>query len=92
MSVAPCSIVHVVWQWQSRIVFRKYNELYFGGLDLQYRKPEMWFPIEKDDFRASQGKQIQTEYKERFETKVVKQKQLCVAVAAVAVVVSEIPC
>ena len=51
----------------------------------------MWFQsceIEGDNFRASQGKQIRTKNKESFESKVLKQKQLCVAVAvAVAVVV-----
>ena len=50
----------------------------------------MWFPsceIEEDNLRVSHGKQIRTKNKESFEFKVLKQKQLCVAVA-VAVVVS----
>ena len=62
----------------------------FGGLDLQYRTPEIEFPsceIEKENLRDSQGKQIRTQNKESFESKVLKQKQHCVAVA-VAVVVS----
>ena len=66
------------------------TEFYFAGLDLQYRTPEMRFPsceIEEDNFRVSHGKQIRTNSKESFESKVLKQKQLCVA-DAVAVVVS----
>ena len=43
--------------------------------------------IEGDNFRVSHGKQIRTKYKESSESKVLKQKQLGVAVA-VAVVVS----
>ena len=43
--------------------------------------------IEKDNFRVPQGTQIRTKNKEAFESKVLKQKQHCVAVA-VAVVVS----
>ena len=68
----------------------KTTEFYFAGLDLQYRTPEMRFPsceIEEDNFRVSHGKQIQTKSNESFESKVLKQKQLCVAVT-VAVVVS----
>ena len=60
------------------------------GLDLQCRAPEIGLPnceIEKDNFRASQGKQIRTEDKESFESKILKQKQHCVSVT-VAVVVS----
>ena len=51
----------------------------------------MWFPsceIEEDNLRVSHGKQIRTKNKESFESKVLKHKQICVAVA-VAVVVSE---
>ena len=43
----------------------------FGGLDLQYKTPEIGFPsceIEKDNFRDSQGKHIRTENKESFES------------------------
>ena len=57
---------------------------------MQYRTQEIGFPsceIKKDNFRDSQGKQIRTKNKEAFESKVLKQKQHCVAVA-VAVVVS----
>ena len=43
--------------------------------------------IEEDNFKVSHGKQIRTKSKESFESKVLKQKQLCIAVA-VAVVVS----
>ena len=66
------------------------TEFYFTGLDLQYRTPKMRFPsceIEEDNFRVPHGKQIRTKSKESFESNVLKQKQLCVAVA-VAVVVS----
>ena len=66
------------------------TEFYFRALDQQYRTPEMEYPsreIEKNNFRDSQGKQIRTEDKESFESKVLKQKQHCVAVA-VAVEVS----
>ena len=59
---------------------------HFRGLDLQYRTPEIGFPsceIEKDNFRDSQGKQIGTENKKSFESKVLKKKQQCVAVAVV---------
>ena len=72
-----------------RQTFKK-NEFYFGGLDLQYRTPEIGLPsceIEKDHFKDSQGKRIQAENKESFESKVLKQKQYCLAVA-VAVVLS----
>ena len=65
-------------------------EFYYTGLGQQCRTPEMEFPsceIEKDIFRVSQGKQIRTNNKESFESKVLKQKEHCVAVA-VAVVVS----
>ena len=68
----------------------KTTEFYFAGLALQYRTPEMRFPrceIEEDNFRVSQGTQIRMKSEESFESKVLKQKQLCVAVA-VAVVVS----
>ena len=61
----------------------------FGGLDLQYRTPEIGFQsceIEKDNFRDSQGKQNRTKNKESFESKVLKQKQHCVAVAVSLVV------
>ena len=34
--------------------------------------------IEKDNFRNSQGKEIRTENKESFESKVLKQRQHCV--------------
>ena len=47
--------------------------------------------IAKDNIRVSQGTRIRTINKEAFESKVLKQKQHCVAVAvpvAVAVVVS----
>ena len=37
--------------------------------------------IEKDNFRVSQGTQIRTKNKEAFESKVLKQKKHCVAVA-----------
>ena len=50
----------------------------------------MGFPSsenEKDNVRVSQGKQIRTENKEAFESRVLKQKQDCFAVA-VAIVVS----
>ena len=63
---------------------------YFGRLDLHHRTPEIGFPScenEKDNFKDSQRKQIRTENNESFESKVLKQKQHCVAVA-VAVVVS----
>ena len=66
------------------------TEFYFTGLDQQYRTPEMEFlscEIEKDNFNFSQGKQIRTKNKESLESKVLKQKQHCVAVA-VAVMVS----
>ena len=43
--------------------------------------------IEKDNFRVSQGMKIRMKIKESFESKVVKQKQDCVAVV-VAIVVS----
>ena len=43
--------------------------------------------IEKDNFRFAQEREIRTKNKEFFESKVLKQKQHCVA-AAVAVVVS----
>ena len=72
-----------------RLTFKN-TEFYFGVLDLQYRTPEIGFPgceIEKDNFSDSQGKQIRTENKESFGSKVLKQKQHCVTVA-VAVVVS----
>ena len=62
----------------------------FGGLDLQYRAPEIGLPsceIKKDNFIDSKGKQIRTEKKESCESKVLKQKQHCVAVA-VAVMIS----
>ena len=65
------------------------TEFYYAGLDLQYRTPEMPFPsckIEEDNFRFSHGKQIRTKSKESFESKVLKQKQLCVAVAFAVVV------
>ena len=42
---------------------------------------------EEDNWRVSHGKQIRTKNKESLESNVLKQKQLCVAVA-VAVVVS----
>ena len=60
------------------------NRVYFGGLDLEYRTPEIVFPkceIEKDNFKHSQGKETGTENKESFDSKVLKQKQHCVAVA-----------
>ena len=72
-----------------RQTFKK-TEYYFGGLDLQYRTPEIEFPscgIEKGNFKDSQGKHIRAENRESFLSKVLKQKQHCVAVA-VAVVVS----
>ena len=50
---------------------------------------EIGFPsceIEKDNVRDSQQKQIQTENKESFESKVLKLKQHCVAVAFAVVV------
>ena len=65
------------------------TEFYFRCLDLQYRTPEIGFPsceIEKDNFRVSQGKQIRTEDKESFESKVLKQKQHCVEVVIAVVV------
>ena len=68
----------------------KATESYFASLDLQYRTPEKWFPsceIEEDNLRVSHGKQLRTKNNESVESKVLKQKQLCVAVA-VAVVVS----
>ena len=37
--------------------------------------------IEKDNFKVSQGKRIRTKNKESFESKVLKQRQHCVAVA-----------
>ena len=43
----------------------------------------MRFPsceIEEDNLRVSHGKQVRTKSKESFESKVLKQKQLCVAV------------
>ena len=43
--------------------------------------------IEKDNFRVSQGMEIRTKNKESFESKVLKQKQHCIAVA-VAIVIS----
>ena len=55
-------------------------EFYFRGLDEQYGTPEIEFPsfeIEKDNFRVSQGKQMKN--RESFESKVLKQKQHCVA-------------
>ena len=64
------------------------TEFYFGGLDLLYRRPEMEYPsheIEKGNFRVSQGTEIRTKNKESFQSKVLKQN--CIAVA-VAVVVS----
>ena len=66
------------------------TEFYFASLDLQYRTPEMWFPsckIEENNLRVSHGTPIRMKNKESFESKVLKQKQHCVAVA-VAVVVS----
>ena len=62
------------------------DEFYFGGLDLQYRTPEMSFPsceTEKDNFKVSQGRKIRTKNKEFFKSKVLKQKQHCVAAAVV---------
>ena len=41
----------------------KKTDFCLGGLDLQYRTPEMDYPsreIEKDNFRVSQGTQIRT--------------------------------
>ena len=72
-----------------RQTFKK-TEFYFGGLYLLYRTPEIGYPsceIEQDNFRVPQGKQIRAEKKESFESKVMKKKQHCIAVA-VAVVVS----
>ena len=66
------------------------TEFYFAGLDLQYRTLAMRIPrceIEEDNFRVSHGKRIRSKSEESFESKVLKRKQLCVAVA-VAVVVS----
>ena len=45
------------------------------------------YEIEEDNFRVSHGKQIPTKNKESFESKVLKQKQLCVAVAVAVVVI-----
>ena len=54
----------------------------FGGLDLQCKTPEIGPPsceIEEDNFIDSRGKQIRTENKESLESKVLNQKQQCVA-------------
>ena len=67
----------------------KKTEFYFAHLDMLYRTPEIGFPsceIEKENFRDSQGNRIRTENKESFESKGLKQKQHCVAVAAAVVV------
>ena len=53
------------------------SEFYFGGLGLQYRTPAIGLPsceIENDNFRDSQRRQIRTENKRSFESKVLKQK------------------
>ena len=67
----------------------KKTEFYFGDLKLQYRMPEMEYPsreIEKDKFKVSQGTEIRTKNKESFESKVLKQKQHCVAVSVAVTV------
>ena len=50
-----------------------------GGLDLQYRTPEMDYPsreIEKDNFGVSQGTPIRARNKEAFEFKVLKKNNI----------------
>ena len=57
----------------------KKTKFYFGGLDPQYRTPDIGFPsckIENDNFRDSQGKEIHTKNKESFESKVLKQSNI----------------
>ena len=67
----------------------KKAKFYFKCRALHYRMLVMEFPsceIEKNNLRDSQGKQIRTENKDSFESKVLKQNQHCVAVAAAVVV------
>ena len=57
-------------------LFRKMLNLDPNYPTLPYRMPEMRFPsceIEEDNFRVSHGKQIRTNRKESFESKVQKQ-------------------
>ena len=66
---------------------KKQTEFCFGGLYLQHRTPEIGLPsceIKKDNFRDSEGMQIRTENKESFASKVLKQKEHCIAFAVVA--------
>ena len=54
-------------------------EFYSGGLDLQYKTPEMAFPsceIQKDNFKVSQGKQTRTKNKESLKLKILNKSNI----------------
>ena len=69
-------LTNIVFLW--RHTFRN-TEFYFGGLDLQYRMPEIVFQsceTDKDDLRVTQGMQIRMKHEESFEFKVLNKTNI----------------